>query len=836
MISLISRWWKSRATPRNQAKLEAEMEEEMRFHLAMEEQYLTSHGTSLEQAKRRARISFGPEESFKEDIRQSMPLRWLSDLRTDVAYALKSLRHSPGFTTFAVIALGIGIGANATAFGFVDPVAFKKLSVRDPDRLVAIYSTQGSGTLGNIPYARFEELRRNIPAFEDAAGFIEHSVTVTAGKTSSLVYSVHTSDNYFSVLGVTAERGRVYRTGDTSRVVVGYRYWTNSLNSDSRIIGRSIFLDGVPFTIAGVAPENFHGTRLFTYEPAFWVPLEERRGQINMIARLTPDANVSEAQHALGPGYTVLSNAAPINPWLASRDRIELIGRLLLLGVCMVLFVACADVANLLLTRMTVRRQEIITRIALGVSASRLARQLLTESLVLVMLGAIASIPIAFIALRASTRLTPPLDFAPSFEPSLDTRVLLFTAGVSLVAAVVFGFAPLIQLWWRDLNPDRHNSLRAAGGSRSTVRSALVVVQVAVSVVAIAAAGLLYRGLDSARSIDLGFETKNSFVFTIDDRSGEISHSLKSALTALPGVSAVSFSSSIPLDGETRTLNAGGLTSDFFVADDDYFNTLGIPVPEGRTFSAHDTAGLEPVVINQTLARALFGSRSPIGRELLIGRSDGQPATVIGVSSSNASRRLGDKPRPILWRSTRRVFVPRYTIVVRSTRDDDDLEKAIRKQVSAINPAIPVVGFRSLEDRVALAYTAAKTGAFAGLIFGTLTTILAALGLFGVLLYNITQRTREIGIRRALGASSTDVLKMVTASSIRLTLIGTTIGMIAVLLIPQRMSAILYGVSPHDPALLIITPVAFLLVAILATIGPVWKAIRIEPIEALRVE
>lgn len=817
------------------------MEEEMRFHLAMEEQYLSSRGSSLDQARRRARISFGPEESFKEEIRQSMPLRWLSDLRTDIAYALKSLRRSPGFTAFAVIALGIGIGANATAFGFVDPVTFRKLSAPEPDRLVAIYSAQPSETFGNISYQGFESLRRSVPAFEDAAAFSERPITLMAPKGPSVVYAVHTSDNYFSVLGLTAERGKFYRAGDRSLAVIGYRYWKTDFNSDPAIVGQSVMIDGVPFTVAGIAPGNFHGTRLFTYEPAFWVPLADRRGQFNVIARLTADATLSQAQREAGPAFAIFSNASPINPWLASRARIELIGKLLLLGVCMVLFVACADVANLLLTRMTVRRQEIITRIALGVSTSRLARQLLTESVVLVILGAIVSIPIAFIALKASNRLAPPLDFTPSFQPSLDTRVLVFTAGVSLLAAVVFGLAPLIQLWWRDLNPDRHNTHRAAGASGAPVRSALVVIQVAVSVVAIAAAGLLYRGLDSARAIDLGFETKNAFVFTINDRGQKVSKQLKPLLASLPGVSAVSISSSVPLDGETRTIrvfddNRGEMSADYFVVDDDYFNILGIPVREGRTFNASDTSGLEPVVVNQALARKLWGSKSPIGEQLVISRSDARPAVVIGVSPSNASRRLGDKPRPILWRSIRRVLSPIYTIVLRSNRSADELEREIRDAVRTVDPASPVVGFRSLEERVALAYTAAEIGAFAGLIFGTLTTILAALGLFGVLLYNITQRTREIGVRRALGASSADVLKTITTSSLRLTLIGTAIGMAAVLLIPQGMSAILYGVSPHDPTLLIITPVAFLAIAILATIGPAWKAIRIEPIEALRVE
>jgi putative ABC transport system permease protein len=862
MRDSLFRWWQARASAANQEKLEAEMKEEMRFHLAMEERYLAARGTGPDQAKRSARILFGAEESFKEEIRESMPLRWLTDLRTDVGYALKSLRRSPGFTAFAVIAFGIGIGANATAFGFVDPIAFRKLPIPDADRLIAIYATQPDGTRTNISYENVQELMQSVSAVEDVAAFTEHPVTVVTDKLPSVAYAVHASDNYFSLLGLTAERGRFFQAGDQSRAVgvIGHTYWQSTYKSDSQIIGRRVSIDGVSFTIVGVAPRDFYGTRLFTYEPAFWLPVESqsgrlRRGVSNVIGRLRPGVTVEQAQQELdrsGSKFTVLSNASPINPWLASRDRIELMGRLLILGVCMVLFVACADVANLLLVRMTVRRQEITTRIALGVSASRLARQLLTESVVIVLLGALAAIPLALIALNASSRLTPPLDFGISFHPSLDKRVLIFTAITSLATAVVFGLAPLIQLWRRDLNPDRYNSLRAAGGLGSRVRSALVIAQVALSVVAIAAAGLLYRGLSSARAIDVGFDATKAVVFTVDliptaansiDRAQQITTRLKSALSALPGVTSVSFASSIPLDGETRTLNVAAadnnrcdIAADYFIVDDDYFNTLGIPVRLGQGFSAADTSGLEPVVVNEILARMLWGPVSPVGRRLQVNSTPAKLALVIGVVGSSASRRLGDQPRPILWRSTRMLLLPRATIVMRSDRDVVDLQRDVEGAIRSIDPAIPIVGFRSLEDRLELAYTAAQTGAVAGLIFGTLTTILAALGLFGLLLFNITQRTREIGIRRALGASSVDVLKMVTSSSIRLTLIGTAIGMTAVLLIPPRISEILYGVSPRDPALLVITPVAFLVISVLATIGPAWKASRIEPFEALRVE
>jgi hypothetical protein len=315
---------------------------------------------------------------------------------------------------------------------------------------------------------------RKLSAFEDVAAFTEHPVTVVTDKLPSVAYAVHTSDNYFSVLGLTAERGRFFQAGDEARTtaVIGHSYWKTAFNSDPAIIGRRVTIDGVPFTIVAVAPRNFYGTRLFTYEPTFWLPVDpttgqSRRGLSNVIGRLRSGVTVEQAQQELdrsSASFTVLSNASPINPWLASRDRIEMIGRLLILGVCMVLFVACADVANLLLVRMTVRRQEITTRIALGVSAGRLARQLLTESVIIVLLGALAAPPLAFLALKASSRLTPPLDFGISFHPSFDKRVIIFTAVTSVVTAIVFGLAPLIQLWRRDLNPDRHNSLRAIEG------------------------------------------------------------------------------------------------------------------------------------------------------------------------------------------------------------------------------------------------------------------------------------------------------------------------------------------------------------------------------------
>ena len=875
------RWRRTIGLGANRDRLEREMSEEMRFHIEMEARDLMASGLSPAAARRQAAIAFGGAERFQDEARDGMALRWINDLRGDFAYALRSLRRTPGFTLIAVCALGVGIGANSTVFGMVDGVAFRKLAVAAPDELVALYAEQGDATLLSVSYPTFEDVRREVRSFRDAAAFTESAVGVNGVDGATVAWAVHSSDNYFSLLGLRAERGRLFGPGDLQQavVVVSHAFWQTVLGGDPRVVGSELRINGAPFTVVGVAPASFTGTRLLTYAPALWLPIgmhtqtlagsgdllrDRARTRFNLIARRQPGVSLARASadaqasaHRLSGAhpklladlrFTLIPNAAPINPWLAPRQRIELLGKLLLAGVGLVLLIACADVANLLLTRMSTREHEIGVRLSLGASRGRLLRQFLTESAVLALLGMLAALPFAWFALKGSSKLAPPLDFPTSFVPRLDLRVLWFTLVTALGAALLFGIAPMVYARSRPLGLQRSGS-RIADASGRRLRGALVVSQVMVSVVVLFAAGLFGRGLIAARRLDVGFDRQNAVVFTLDprllpeydaERTRQLQRRVVDQLTALPGVRAVSRATSIPLDGNSNTVKTvaddKSAAADFFIVDENYMSTMGLRLMAGRAFTRADTAGVERVVINEELGRKLWSDSLAVGRQIRLGALDGPLVEVAGVVRASSSRRLGDAPRPLLWRSLERVPVSRVTFIVRGSADPHSLLEQVRRTVHTEAPVVPIMGLRTMEQQLALAYSAAESGAWSALAFAALAGLLAAAGIFGVVSYAAARRTREIGIRTALGARTSQVLRLITGDGLRLSAIGALLGFAACFALPRSMSAILYGVSPRDPLLLVIPPLLFLLIAAAASLVPAWRAARINPVQALRPE
>ena len=869
-------------------QFERDMDDEMRFHIDMEARDLAAHGMTEQEARAQALGTFGGATRFKEEARVALPLYWLADVRTDVRYALRSLRRTPAFTAVAVLALGIGIGANATLFGLADAAAFRPLAVRDPEQLYAVFGRQTDGSPLILSYPTYLDLRAGVPAFADAAAFTERMVSLNGDGTPVAAWAAHITENYFSLLGVRATMGRLTQPGDHSEpvAVLSHAFWQSQFGGDRGVVGKSIRVNGAPFTVIGVAPPGFHGTRLFTFAPALWLPIgmyaqtlpgsgdllhDRVRARFNMLARLSDDARVGAAQLEVnavasrlareyprapeGPRLHLLSNRTAINPWLAAPERLAMIGFLTLAGGWLVLLIACADVANLLLARMTARGREIATRLALGASRGRLVRQFLAESALLAALGAVAAVPIAALALKGSQRLTPPLDFAPAFSPSLDARSLAFTGVVALVAALVFGLAPLLHAW----SPDLARMFRGApnnpkpGANRS--RQALVVAQVATSVVVLAVAGLFTRSLGAARRVDVGFDTRHTLAFTVDpslvagndwERVAALYRRVVAELEALPGVRSVARAASIPLDGNSSTARvlAGEATpasraiiADHFFVSANYFSTLGMAIVAGRAFSRADTAGVERVLVNETLARRLWpDSTARVGAQVWLDSIGGVRVEVIGVVRSHASRQLGDAPRALLWRSLERNRVARTTVIVRSDDQPERLIGAVRQRMQALAPDVPVVGLRPLEQHIAVAYSAAQSGATGASALGIVASLLAAAGIFGVVAYTVSQRTREMGIRVALGARPSQLVALMVRSGLRPTAIGILAGLGLTMAIPRGMSAILYGISPHDPGVLLGASGFFFLVATVAALIPAWRGARVDPRRALQVD
>jgi predicted permease len=887
MMSIIEVWAGLRQHL-NRRRFERDMDDEMRFHIDMEARDLTAHGLTEHEARARALTTFGGQTRFKEEARVALPLHWLSDIRTDLRYALRSLRRTPAFTGVAILALGIGIGANATLFGLADATAFRPLAARNPDQLYAIFGRQSDGTPLNLSYPTYLDLRSNVPAFRDASAFTERMVSVSGDGTPIAAWAAHITDNYFTLLGMRATVGRLTQSGDlaTPVAVLSHAFWQNQFGGDRSVIGKSVRVNGAPFTVIGVAPPGFQSTRLFTFAPALWLPIgmyaqtlpgsgdllhDRERARFNVLARLADGAGPEMARREVnavasrlareypgapeGSRLYLYSNRTPINPWLAAPERLAMIGFLSLAGGWLVLIIACADVANLLLARMTARGREIATRLALGASRGRLVRQFLAESALLASLGAIAAVPFAAVALNGSQRLTPPLDFAPSFSPSLDGRALAFTALVALAAAVVFGLAPLFHAW----SPDLAGMFRGSpsnprkGSNRS--RQALVVAQVATSVVVLAMAGLFTRSLGAARRIDVGFDTHHTLAFSVDPsllggydraRVDALYRRIVADLEALPGVQSVARASSIPLDGNsssTRVLGSEAtpasraIVADNFLVSPNYFSTLGMAIVAGRAFSRADTSGVERVLVNETLARRLWpDSATRLGEQVWLDSIGGPRVEVIGVVRSQASRQLGDPPRALLWRSLERNRIARATVIVRTGDRPERTIAAVRQRMLTLAPDLPVVGLRPLEQYVALAYSAAEGGAAGASALGIVASLLAAAGVFGVVAYSVSQRTREMGIRVALGARPSQLVGLMVRSGLRPTAIGILIGLGLTMAIPRGMSAILYGVSPHDPVVLLVASAFFLVVAFIAALVPAWRGARVDPRRALQVD
>jgi predicted permease len=872
----------------NRRQFERDMDDEMRFHIDMEARDLTSHGMTVQEARVHALRTFGGQTRFKEEARVALPLFWLSDIRTDLRYALRSLRRTPAFTGVAILALGIGIAANATLFGLADAAAFRPLDAREPDRLYSVFGRQSDGSPLNLSYPTYLDLKGGVPAFADVAAFTERTVSLNGDGTPVAAWAAHITDNYFTLVGVRATVGRLTQPGEqtTPVAVLSHAFWQTQFGGDRRVIGKSIRVNGAPFTVIGVAPSGFHGMRLFTFAPSLWLPIgmhaqtlpgtgdllhDRARARFNVIGRVADGTRVGIAREQVrtvasqlardypsapeGSRLDLLSNRTPINPWLAAPERLAMIGFLSLAGGWLVLLIACADVANLLLARMTARGREIATRLALGASRGRLVRQFLAESALLAALGAAAALPLAALALKGSQRLTPPLDFAPAFSPSLDGRSLTFTALVAVATALVFGLLPLVHAW----SPDLAGMFRGAannpkaGANRS--RQTLVVAQVATSVVVLAMAGLFTRSLGAARRIDVGFDTRHTLAFSIDPsllvgynpaRVATLYQRITADLEGLAGVQSIARASSIPLDGNSSSLRvlaseatatSRAIVADNFVVSPNYFATLGMSIVAGRAFSRADTAGVERILVNETLARRLWpDSPGAVGQQIWLDSVGGARVEVLGVVRSHASRQLGDAPRALIWRSLERNRLPRTTVIVRVSDRPDRLIPVVRRRMQAMAPDLPVVGLRPLDQYIALAYSAAQGGAAGASALGVVASLLAAAGIFGVVAYTVSQRTREMGIRVALGARTSQLVVLMVRSGLGPTALGILTGLGLTMAIPRGMSAILYGISPHDPAVLVGASAFFLLVATVAALIPAWRGARVDPRRALQVD
>jgi predicted permease len=837
---------------------------------------------------------FGTTDARCEDAPWFLerPMRVWQNLR----YAGRVLWSNPGFTAVTVLTLSLGISGTVSVLTICKAIFLQRLAVEDPDRVVRLFLVDPRVNDTKFSADTYRELNAQANVFTGVAAYSAAEADIAANH-SSLTESalsdladlqrveVHrVSPNYFALLGVRTALGRTFHPGDEpgeSTTVLSYSFWQRRFGADSSILGKTLALNGRPFTVIGVTAADFHG--IDPTGPNLWVPLarplegqqgpetRERGRWLRLVGRLEPGATLEHAQAAMTVVAErwneeraehrnvriLVTSSSVLNA--ESRGRILPVVGLVVVAVGFVLAIACANVANLLLARGVSRRREIGTRLALGASRARLVNQLVTESVLLSVLGGLGGallaqwvIPAMYMAVAQAARRSPvELDFR------IDSWILAATILVSSVTGMLFGLLPALHATKLDLVAMLKGSGRAAHDvlSASKLRSLLVVGQVALSLVLLVGMGLFTRTLLRGQALDLGFDAENLLVLTADlrrhgyddSRAQVFYQELAVRFSALPHVRSVTLARVVPASdlylGETLAIEGqeqsaaltGPLVTSFDVVSPGYFASLQIPVVRGRTFSTSvNDAGT--VVVNEAFSRHYLAGREPIGTRMRLGEASAPWVEVIGVVKDTMHGRAGASPHALVYRPLTTPYPLNLSFLVRTSGDGAEAVTAtLAREVRTLDAHL-TFSLRTLRENVRATMWPAKVGAVLGTLLGSLALALAAVGLFGVMTYAVNERTRELGIRIALGASASAVLGLVLRQALRLVAAGLAIGFVTAGAFARTLSGFLFGLSPWDPLAFVGCAVLFIGVALLATYLPVRRALRVDPIAALRYE
>jgi predicted permease len=820
----------------------------------------------------------------------------METLWQDVRYAVRTLSKTPGFALIIIISIALGIGANATVFSIANGLLWGVLPVRSPGRLVAFAEGE------TLSYPDFIDYRdQTTQVFE--GGVCAHFPLVPAsigGKGEpERIWGQLVSGNYFSVVGVTPTLGRGIVPdedkvlGRDAVVVLSHSLWQRRFGSDPGILGRTVMLNGQKYTVVGVTPAGFTGTdRGFITE--FFVPLAMTEQIMPDLAKDQPRSKRDDQwvilNARLRPGVSRAQAAAAVN---VVKKRIDdtyrkdqkehprpitldpagglLAGSetpaaslmaVLMVVVGLVLLVACANVANLLLARATTRQREIAIRLAMGASRRRLVRQLLTESVLLSLSGAVLGFGLAAIAARAISRFELPLPFPIVFDFNVDLRVLAFTAALSILTGMLFGLAPALRATRPDLVAALKNESSVFGRIRGFgLRNSLVVVQVALSLVLLASAGLFLRSLQHASSIDIGMKPDNILLMAVDpklhnyspEKTRQFLSQLRERVSALPGVRSMSFVDTLPLSigGSSYNFSAAGgkggtkqdVNADVYSVGAGYLETMGIPLLRGRDFSLK-TDDEHVAIINVTMARHAFGDEEPLGRQMMVASQMGADKicyTVIGVAADTKSRTLGETPQNCAYlfveAAPEKVFsFFGISLAVKTSANPQSLVRPLRAEIAALDPTMAVFNTETMQQHVDKSMLLPRISATLLGVFGLLGLTLAAIGLYGVMSYSVRRRTREIGIRMALGANPHSVLALILRQGLTLTGVGLGIGLALALALGRFTASLLYGISGTDRLTLIAVSAVLFLAALVASLVPAYRAAHVAPSTALRYE
>ncbi len=815
----------------------------------------------------------------------------MQTLWRDLRYGARMLLKKPGFTLIAALTLSLGVGANTAAFSLLNAFLFRPLPCASPERLAGYYIGKEEGNGLSYPYYRDVRDRNDVFSGFLAFRFATANLSGGAGGRNEYLWGYLVSGNYFDTLGVRAARGKVLTEADDRApgahpvVVLSHGCWQKRFGGDAAIVGKNVLLNGHGFTVIGVTPAGFFGTeRLIT--PEFFAPMMMQRqiepggdwledrgaGTLWAVGRLKPGVTIEQAQSLVNLLTTQIAKEYPDyhagltvklgTPGLAVpgiRNAAILLAAILLSLVGVVLLIACTNLANLLLARAAERRREIAIRLALGASRWRLLRQLLTESLMLAVVGGALGALFAVWIIDALMALKPSLDIPLNIDLSADWRVFGFTAMISLLTGALFGLAPA----WKASRPDITATLKDAAPGLASHRSwlgrGLIVAQVAMSMLTLIAAGLIARSLANAQKADIGFNPYNAVVMSFDlnlqgydrARGEQFYRRLIERAAALPGARSAAVTSDRPLDPamssgniyvEGRPVERGANQPGAFegMVTPDYFATMEIPLLRGRVFTERDNKDAPLVaIVNEAFARLFFPGADPIGQA--IGKrfsrgSAGPLVEIAGVVKDGKVMSLGETPQPYVYFPIFQNYSGDATLVARASVDPVVLLKSMRAEVNALDATLPVYEVKTMEEHLGFTLFPMRAAAAMSGSFGLLALLLAAIGIYGVMAYSVSQRTREIGIRIALGAQKSEVLRLVAGRGGMLVAIGLVIGLIAALLLTRLMEGLLLGVSATDPLTFIVIASLLAFVALLACWIPARRATKVDPMIALRCE
>ena len=820
----------------------------------------------------------------------------MNKLWQDLRYGMRILTKSPGFTIVAALSLALGIGANTAIFSFVDQLLVRTLPVEAPEQLVIVNSRGPMGdqvvTNTSFSYPLYTDYRDRNDVLDGLVAYDSVALSLTEGGQSERLTGEIVSGNYFDVLGVKPALGRTFlpdedKTEGTHPVVVlGYGFWQRRFAADPTIVNREVELNGLGFTVIGITPPEFTGT-VRGSAPDLYVPIKMQTQAmprypgkldkrtftwLNIFGRLKPDVTPEQAQASLTTLTEAIAKEYPDNtfPEILLKDgskgntetvneQLSLPLLLLMATVALVLLIACANIANLMLARATARRKEIAVRLTMGASRGRLIRQLLTESVLLSVIGGFLGLLIAVWLADVLESFRPPVR-SLNFETQLDWRVLGFSLLLTFVTGIIFGLAPAIQY----SNPNLVTALKDESGAlrtgnrRFTLRGLLVVAQVAFSLIVLVGAGLCVRSLRNLQAIDVGFEPSRVLIMSLDLASSgykepqgrEFQRQVLERVSSLPGVESASLGRVIPLgnSGMRMSLEVEGhkpppnqfINFDMNIVGPHYFSTMKMPLVAGREFTEQDTAtGAKVVMVNETVVRTYWPGENALGKHLIVGRpgeKGSDQLEIIGIVKDSKYRNVTEAYRTTMYLPWSQNYAADLALHVRAAADPKALVSAVRGAIQGLDANLPVFGIRTLEEQKNNSLYAERMAATLLLAFGGLALVLAGIGIYGVTAYSVNQRTREIGIRMAIGATRNDVLRLVLKQGLLVVSVGLVIGLAGAFAATRLLGTFLYGVSTTDLTTFVLVACVLSGVTLLACFVPAQRATKVDPMVALRYE